>query len=269
MKALEKGNGTKLTAYQLFQNEKQKESWTIISEKEDVNWTADFIETNKANLDWKALSFNDSLPWSINFIKQFDDLWNWQALSYIIADKNHFERADFDLLLKRYNDKLDWMVICQGTNLNNNHLTDYADFINWDTLSSNSRFTWSETFVNEYIDKINWRVFTECLATVKTPSVIQNAFRKKVLDLYANKLNFGILSANDSLYFTPEIIEKSKKRWNWAELINNPAIEWNETMLKKYDKYISMIAHEELKVSYMWTSLVEHDAEIEMLLAHL
>ncbi|MEI6556135.1 MAG: hypothetical protein WCL70_11130 [Paludibacter sp.] len=269
MKSLEKVNTTKLTAYQLFQKGKLKESWTIISEKEDLNWTTDFIETNKANLDWKALSFNDSLQWSINFIKQFEDLWNWHALSFIIADKNHFERADFDLLLKRYMDKLDWRIICQGTNLNNNHLIDYADFIHWDTLSSNSRFTWSDTFVNEYIDKINWKVFTECLATVKTPSVVQNVFRNKVLDLYANKLDFGILSANDSLDFTPDIIEKYKKRWNWAELINNPAIEWDEAMLKKYDKYISQITPEELKVSFLWTSLIENDAQIEMLLAYL
>jgi len=259
----------KLTAYQLFQNEKEKESWTIISEKEDINWTADFIETNKANLDWKALSFNDSLPWSISFIKQFDDVWDWHALSFIIADKNYFERNDFDSLLLRYNDKLDWTVICQGTNLNINHFTDYAEYIHWDTLSSNSRFTWSESFVNEYIDKINWKVFTDCLATFETPSVVQNAFRKKVLDLYASKLDFGILSANDSLDFTPEIIEKHKNRWNWAELINNPSVDWDETMLKKYNKYISIIPIKDLKVSFMWTSLIEHDAEIEMLLVLL
>lgn len=77
------------------------------------------------------------------------------------------------------------------------------------------------------------------------------------------------MSANDSLDFTPEIIEKYKKQWNWAELINNPAIEWDEAMLKKYDQYISQIIPKELKGSYMWTSIVEHDAEIEMLLAHL
>ncbi len=259
----------KLTAYQLFQNEKEKESWTVISEKEDINWTADFIETNKANFDWKALSFNDSLPWSISFIKQFDDVWDWHALSFIIADSNYFERNDFDSLLLRYSDKLDWTVICQGTNLNINHLTDYAEYIHWDALSSNTRFTWSETFVNEYIDKINWKVFTECMATVETPSVVQNAFRKKVLDLYASKLDFGILSANDSLDFTPEIIEKYKNRWNWAELINNPSVDWDETMLKKYNKYISIIPFKDLKVSFMWTSLIEHDAEIEMLLVLL
>jgi len=269
MKLTKDVNEKKQSAYELFEQEKEKESWTLISEKEDVNWTADFIEYNKDNLDWKALSFNSSLPWSIDFIKQYKDMWDWHALSYIIADKLYFNRTDFDLLLKRYRDKIDWTVICQGTNLNNTHLTDYSDFIHWDTLSSNNRFIWSETFVNAHIDKINWKVFTECLATVETPSIVQTAFRKKILSLYANKLDFNILSTNESLDFTPEIIEKYKKRWNWAEIINNPAIEWGELMLKKYDKYISIISPEQLRLSYMWTNLIDHDAEIEFLLAKL
>jgi hypothetical protein len=269
MKKNESQKEAKSSAYTVFNKEKEKESWTIISEKEDTNWTVDFIETNKANMDWKALSFNSSLPWSIDFIKQYEEMWDWHALSYIIADKLYFNRNEFDLLLKCYKNKLDWNVICQGTNLNNNHLAGYAEFINWDTLSSNNRFTWSETFVNANIDKINWKVFTECMATVESPSIVQTAFRKKILSLYSNKLDFNVLSANDSLDFTLHIIEKYKKRWNWAEIINNPAIEWDESMLKKYDKYISTLPHEDIKVSYMWASLIEHDAEIELLLAHL
>jgi len=269
MKKSESQKEAKPSAYTLFNKEKMKESWTVISEKEDVNWTVYFIVDNKDNLDWKALSFNDSLPWSIPFIKQFDKLWDWHALSYIIADKRYFNRAEFDVLLKRYKENLDWTVICQGTNLNNNHLKDYAEYIHWDTLSSNNRFIWSESFVNEYADKINWKIFTECLSTVPTPSVILTAFRKKVLGLYANRLDFDILSENDSLDFSPEIIEKYKKRWYWSALINNPAIEWDEMMLKKYDKYISTISPEELKVSFMWSSLIEHDAELEMILVQL
>ena len=269
MKAMKKGNVTKLTAYELFQKEKSKEAWTLISEKEDVNWTKDFIEVNKDNLDWKALSFNYSLDWSPVLIQTFESYWDWHTLSYIIADSRFFRGIHLDILLKEYKEKIDWDVICQGTNLKDYHLDFFSDVIVWNALSSNNRFCWTESVVNTFIDKINWNIFTECLATVETPSVVQNAFRKKVLGLYANKLDFKILSANDSLDFTPEIIEKYKKQWNWAELINNPAIEWDEAMLKKYDQYISKIAHEELKGSYMWTSLVEHDAEIEMLLAHL
>lgn len=259
----------KLSAYSLFNKEKIKESWTVISEKEDIIWTADFIEKNKDILDWKALSFNDSLPWSIAFIRQFEKRWDWQVLSYIIGDKVYFNNSDFNVLLKRYKEKLDWKIICQGTNLNNNHLTDYREFIQWDSLSSNNRFTWSESFVNEFTDKINWKIFTECLSTSDTPSLVQNAFRKKILDLYHHKLDFNILSENDCLDFTPEIIEKYKKQWNWGFLVNNPAIEWDETMFKKYDKYLSTIPPEELRVSFMWTILIEQDAQIEALLAQL
>ena len=267
MKTTQEIKELKDSAYKLFAQEKEKESWTMISEKENVNWTTEFIESNKSYLDWKALSFNNSLPWSVVFIKRHEDKWDWHALSFIIADKQYFDRADFDLLLKRYKDKLDWKVICQGTNLNSNHLTCYSEFIHWDTLSSNSHFTWSESFVNAHIDDLNWKIFTECMVTVETPSLIQRLFRKKVLDLYANRLDFEIISENDSIDFTPEIIEKYKKQWNWAKIINNPAIEWDEVMLKRYDKYISDVSSEELRLSYMWTSLVEQDVEIELLLA--
>ena len=269
MKTSDKPKEIKLSAYELFTEAETSEAWTSISEKEEKIWTAEFIENNKADLDWKALSFNNSLTWSMEFIKEYEDKWDWHALSYIIADTQYFNRAEFDLLLKRYKYKLDWKVICQGTNLNNNHLTGYAEFIHWDTLSSNNRFTWSENFVNAHIDKINWKIFTECLATFETPSVAQCAFRKKVLDLYDNKLDFEVLSENDNIDFTQEIIEKYKKRWDWSKLINNPAIVWDESLLKQYDKYISTIAAEDLKVSYMWACLVEHAAELEFVLASL
>lgn len=269
MKTSEKVKEMKQSAYELFEQEKEKNSWSLISEKEDVDWTVDFIQCNKDKLDWKALSFNTSLPWSIKFLIQYENMWDWHALSYIIADKEYFNRSDFDFLLKHCKDKLDWLVICKGTNLKNNHINDYYNYIHWDALCSNNRFLWCESFVNENIEKINWRIFTECLATLETPSIVQRAFRNKVLSLYANKLDFKLLSENDSIDFTTEIIEKYKKHWDWVTLINNPVIEWDEAMLKQYNKYISTISSEELKVSYMWTSLVEHDAEIEFILAKL
>jgi len=259
----------KPSAFALFNQEKSKELWSKISENEDASLSSEFIEANIVNLDWKALSFNDSLPWSVKFIKQYKKLWDWHALSFIIADKNFFERSDFEILLKQYKENVDWEVICQGTNLNIYQLTDYAQYINWDALSSNCRFMWSESFINEHIEKINWKIFTESLATIETSSLVLTSFRKKVLDLYSNKLDFAVLSENDSLDFTPDIIEKYKKCWNWTELINNPAIEWDEAMFKKYDKYISTIPPEELKVSFMWTSLIEQDSVVEALLALL
>ena len=268
MKKNESPNEVKPSAYALFNKEKMKESWKVISEKETFHWTPDFIAANKGNLDWQALSFNDSLPWSFPFIKQFEELWDWHALSYIIADKKHFN-WELDFFLKRYKGKVDWKVICQGTNISNNLLKDYADYIHWDTLSSNSRFIWNESFVNEFADKINWMIFTECLSTVPAPSVILTAFRKKILSLYAKRLDFNILSENDRLEFSTEIIEKYKNRWNWSTLINNQAIEWNERMLEKYDKFISVISPEDLRVSFMWSSIIEHDAELEFLLAKL
>ena len=269
MKALEKANETKLTAYELFEQEKEKESWILISENEGVNWTTDFINHNKDNLDWKALSFNYSLGWSPVLIRQYESYWDWHALSYIIADKRFFRNVHLDKLLNRYKEKIDWNVICLGTNLKDYHLEIFSDVIDWNALSSNNKFCWSESVVNVYIDKINWKIFTECLVTVETPSLVQNAFRKKVLSLYEQKLDFGILSSNESLNFTPQIIEMYKKRWNWAEIINNPAIEWDESMLKKYDKYISTLSHEDIKMSYMWASLIGNEAELELLLSQL
>lgn len=268
MKTTKEVKEIKQSAYELFKQEREKESWTLISEKEDVDWTTDFIDDNKDNLDWKALSFNYSLAWSLVFIRRYESYWDWHILSYIIADRRFFRGVHLDRLLNQYKEKINWNVMCQGTNLKDSHLETFSDVIDWNALSSNNRFCWSESVVNAYIDKINWRIFTECLATLETPNIVQTS-SKNVLDLFAKKLDFGLLSANDSLDFTPEIIEKYKKRWNWAEIINNPAIIWHEAMFKKYDKYISKISPEELKVSYMWTSLVESGVEIRLLLATL
>ena len=257
------------SAYNLLNDEKTNEVWTVISEKEDIDWTADFIEKNKGKINWKSLSFNDSLPWSIDLITQFESYWNWHALSYIIANNKQLDRTEFDMLLIQYKTKVDWKVICQGTNIKTSNIETYSDFINWDSLSSNNKFVWSESFVNNHVNDINWKVFTECLASRVTPSLMQTTFRKKVLDMYSDKLDFGLLSENDSFDFTREIIEKYKDRWNWIEIINNPAIKWNKSMLKEYNEYISTIKPEDIMVSFMWTSIIEEDMEIEVLLALL
>ena len=109
MKTTKEVKDCKQSAFTLFNQEKMKESWTVISEKEDIIWTSDFIEKNKVVLDWKALSFNDSLPWSIAFIRQFEKRWDWQALSYIIGDKVYFDRSDFNMLLKLECAGLRWL----------------------------------------------------------------------------------------------------------------------------------------------------------------
>jgi hypothetical protein len=260
---------TQLSAFSIYKKERKTEAWSIASEKQHDHWTEYFILLNKDELDWKALSFNDSLPWTVPFIQQFEDKWDWHALSYIIADKSYFERSDFDLLLSLYMDKLDWSVICAGNNLKDNHLIAYANFIHWRALSSNNGFIWSESFINEHINDIDWAVFTECLSTAETSSVMQNAFRAKVLELYADNLDFDILSENDQLNFTVELLECYKEKWNWGKLINNSAIAWEEDLLRKFDNAISIIPYKALKESYMWTVLMEQRAEVEVVIAML
>jgi len=260
---------TQESAFSIYKKERKTEAWSIASEKQHDHWTDCFIQFNKDELDWKALSFNDSLPWTVPFIQQFEENWDWHALSYIIADKSYFERSDFDLLLGQYSERLDWEVICAGNNLKSNHLEEYAHFINWRALSSNNGFIWSESFINDHLSDIDWAVFTECLSTAETTSVMQNAFRAKVLELYDDYLDFDILSENDQLDFTVELLERYIEKWNWGKLINNSAVDWHEDLLLKFNSYISVVPFKELKVSYMWNVLMEQQAEIEIVIAML
>ncbi len=252
-----------------FKSLKLKDAWSIICENEEFNWTDSEIKSNFKHIDWNALSFNSSLPWTVDLIRKYQKWWNFSALSHIIADKNYINDEDFDTLLSRYAEKLDWKVICQGNNLSERHLNDYAKFINWRALSSNNRFIWSEEFINAHLEDIDWSVFTDCLSTPKAMNEEQNAFRKKILFLYADYLDFDLLSENNCVDFPNSFIRLYQDEFNWQKLINNPAVKWNDRLFFRYIAHIYKLPFAVIKESYMWSTIIETEANLQMTLAKL
>jgi hypothetical protein len=259
-----------LTVYEILEVAIEKDRWTTICESEEFDWTELDIQFNFKNIDWTALCFNSSVPWTVDIIKKYEKNIDWAALSYIIADKNYFDGSDFDLLLSNYTKELDWKVICKGTNLAEKHVAEYSECINWRALCSNSRFMWTDDFISAHLNDMDWSVFTKCLSTGNMATTEEADFRNKVVELYADYLDFDLLSDNNCINFTSDFLEQHQDKLNWAKLINNPAVEWNRNLYDQYEKQISQIPIKDIRESYMWKKrCVESDLEIRMLLSKL
>ena len=251
------------TAYNQFLEDKNDLLFRKLSESENWEWTLEFIAKHAEHLHWKSLSYNYELPWCKNLIDLYVDKWDWNGITTVIL---RMEKKSSDATSKfvsyvweNFVDKLDWKIICKKRQTDEEFLIKYDKFINWDAISANHNLIWNRQFIEIHSDLINWQVFSQNSFHGSLDSR-QDAFRKKIVYLYGDKLDLFLLSENYDLTFTPDVIEKYKDKWNWHELINNFRIEWNLEMFEKYDCYISKaVSPDELSNSHLVYLLTKNE----------
>ena len=251
------------SAYQQFLDDKNDLLFRKLSESENWEWTLEFIAKHADQLHWKALSYNYELPWCNDLLELYVDKWDWSGITCLILrmeKKNSDATSELvSYVWQNFVDKLDWKIICKERQIDDEFLRKYAEYINWDAISANHNLIWNRQFIETHSAFINWQVFSESSFYGSLDSR-QDAFRKKIVHLYGDKLDLFLLSNNYDLTLTPDIIEKYKDKWNWHELINNFRMEWNLEMFEKYDHYISKaISADELRSSYLVYTLTNNE----------
>lgn len=105
----------------------------------------------------------------------------------------------------------------------------------WKDLSDD--FTWTETLLEKYADKVDWKTISENRRIVWTIPMLQK---------FSQKLDWPTLSSymNDE-WFTEEHLEAFKEKWDWGELCGN--IKFSDEIISKYGDYIN------------WTALIGAD----------
>ncbi len=63
-------------------------------------------------------------------------------------------------------------------------------------------------------------------------------FTYSELNKYKNLLNWQAVSSNEQINFTDNIIRKFHRKWWNYELIQNPKVIWNSSLIKTFEKQI-------------------------------
>jgi len=178
-------------------------SWDAFSKSTNVEWSVKILRTFEHRLNWSLISSNETIPWSKELIKMFDDKWSWTRLSQNEALPWSEE------LINNYSDKWLW----GGTD---EYLTKTRIVNTYDSffdrkekrggLSENRSLPWSESFIEDYADKWNWK----------------------------------ILSRNTGVLFSESFIMKFEDRWDWQLLYSNSSALWSlEFLTTCIDAYAS------------------------------
>lgn len=253
-----------LTALELFRKEEVKLAIRELSAAEYTCWNDDLIHKYRDFIDWDLLSGNLSLRWSKELIMRYEDKWEWRALSYVIA--NVLEQIDFRHILFIFKDSISWSIICQGINITPLLVEDYPEHIDWQALSSNKLFNWSEDFVEKHKDQMDWEAFSEVLSadlfskfsSDLMPGVNRkgsHSFSHAFIARYVNEWHWDRLSENTQLIFDKEFLQAFRKHWNWEHIVNNEAIAWSFDLLEEFNPELSTLPEETLKSSHFWQQM--------------
>lgn len=205
--------------------------------------------------DWNYLSERKDLKVNFQLIKETKDKnWNYQRLS------SHFLQSHLFLesCLRLVSDKdLNWSLLSSSPipKFTYDFINEFKKYWDWRALSNNKSIILTRELVAQFDD---WDF---CLLT-KRPEIIENTewiFEQKemqwdwdyisssefflindeFIDMFSNKLNFGLLSSNTNVKFTPLVLKKYYKKWNYNLLENNYSISRSNELAASLNEILS------------------------------
>jgi hypothetical protein len=110
----------------------------------------------------------------------------------------------------------------------------YADSIDWELLSENCSFAFSEEFCAKYEDRINWEIFLPLRSPV-FKGVGRDARLISFLDRFSNKMDWYIISIWLKQPEDPAmLIKRYEDQWEWKGLSFNQDIIWTLPLLRQF-----------------------------------
>lgn len=198
----------------------------------NLPFTDELIEKYKDYWDWNNLSMNDYIPWSEELLERYKDSWNWGYLSW--NKSIPFTTA----LLEKYKNRWDFGSMCMNEKLVTDEwlpVLESYEKLNYDFISYYKKDITLE-FLSANEDKLNWY---ELSANESLP------WSSDLLQRFAHRWHYLEMSANDKVPWTEKLIEAHKEEWNWdgekpANLAavfpfsTNAGLPWSFDLVERY-----------------------------------
>lgn len=143
-----------------------------------------------------------------------------------------------------------WKEISQSESLSMDMLEKYADKLDWDEVSGNTKVLWTIDGINKFIYRIDWDEFSR--------SCSDHLICESVLMKFSNRWDWKALSNRDCFYNNWSLLEKFTDKADWSEIITNWNIEKPLDFFTRFQQYIPM---SKLQDSRQWNEMVEARAK--------
>lgn len=143
-----------------------------------------------------------------------------------------------------------WKEVSRSEFLTLDMLARYADKLDWNEVSENSKIAWTIGGIDKFACYICWEKFSQYCP--------DHIICEATLGKYAARWNWKALSGRDVFFNNWALLEKFAGNADWAEIITNWNIEKPLEFFARFQNYIPMA---KLQDSRLWTYMAEAHAQ--------
>ncbi|MFL5766104.1 MAG: hypothetical protein ACJ77K_19320 [Bacteroidia bacterium] len=178
----------------------------------------------KTVLNWDAVSVNQAIPWSAEVLEEFQDVLS-------------FDKGD-EFALINTNEKLPWSI---------EFIENFRNSWDWEILSQNRAVIENsdirryfllqlEPYLSENPEVEDDEIFDELERNLHTTNkfIEYQISTEKEIEQNTN-LKFSLLSSNEYLPWSGELISKYAEKWDWDMLSLNPSLPWTIDLIEQFE----------------------------------
>jgi hypothetical protein len=132
----------------------------------------------------------------------------------------------------------------------------YQDKLDWKSLSENGNVQWTASMLEKYKHKIDWKALSAKNDYSNQNLSSRGCFSSENLRKFSSKWDWSALSANSSVGWTMGKVEEFKDFIDWSGIID---LGWNERLytLEFFEKYKDYFPVSSLQQSQMWSTIMD------------
>jgi len=212
----------------------QRWDWSSISGSTTLPWSHDLVANFADQWDWALLSGNAALQLNSALFEQFREKWVLEDFNGDGLAGNRSQPVSVELL-EQYVDIVDWQNLSQYQTLpwSLDLVERFEDRWYWPWLSGNAALPWSIELIKRFEDRWDWEHLS---ANQGLPWSLE------LIDLFAGKWvvnggDYGVtgFAINEALPWTPDLIRRFADRLNWGDLSANTALPWSQQLISTYE----------------------------------
>lgn len=143
-----------------------------------------------------------------------------------------------------------WKELSSNFSWSETLLEKYQNRVNWDEISSNNNICWTIPMIAKFSKRINWHTFSE--------NADEDVLTPEVVEAFKDKWDWHELSGNRELQLSYPLLEKYADSWDWEELISRRRWDIFEGKgIDFYEKFREYIPASKLQGSILWDEMVE------------
>lgn len=145
-----------------------------------------------------------------------------------------------------------WKKLSSEFSWSETMLEKFQDKVNWDEISENRNIRWTIPMIQKFQEKINWDKFSD--------SADKDILTEGIIEAFKDKWNWHNLSRNWGLPMTDELLEKYADRWDWGQIIDCFYDFYAQRAVELYERFKDYIPVSKLQDTFLWKKIVEQRA---------